>query len=262
MLIINNRVQRRKSLKHARRTTLLTKGISKQISQKEQEDLSSVQWIEYLRKNESIIGDILLGQTKATVRCPICGYISYTFQSAYNLELSIPEDVDECTLKDLLKNYMKEEQLETKNWHCPSCNANQNGIKKIELFKLPPVLIIVLKRFTFDKHKKSFHKINTVVKLDFNGESFENYAESNYFREHNTMYHPFAFIVSQLTKESTTLETWRKDTIPALSATISTGVGWLLMIVLRESWSTKTNIWYVSLFNNYSSMIKLTMSYF
>lgn len=63
------------------------------------------------------------------------------------LSLPIP-DRDEVSLMDCVNEYLKEETLDGENqWFCEKCKVKVDAIKKIDLWKLPTILIIHLKRF-------------------------------------------------------------------------------------------------------------------
>lgn len=67
------------------------------------------------------------------------------------LSLPIPEVNDNnCTIMDCIKDYLKEETLGVDNmWFCEKCNTKVNCLKKIDLWKLPTILLIHLKRFKY-----------------------------------------------------------------------------------------------------------------
>lgn len=53
------------------------------------------------------------------------------------------------TLQECLQEFSKEEILDKDNkWFCERCKLNQPCRKKIDIWKLPSILIIQLKRFT------------------------------------------------------------------------------------------------------------------
>ena len=76
----------------------------------------------------------------------------------------------------LLELFVKREQLDELNtWYCSTCKNHRRAFKKIDIYRLPPVLILNLKRFTFEQstcvsaydslafvHRE---KINTVVQF-------------------------------------------------------------------------------------------------
>merc|ERR1712137_759859 len=48
-------------------------------------------------------------------------------------------------------------------WHCDKCNQKVDAMKKIDLWKLPPVLVLHLKRFEFCSCTGEFKKIDTLL---------------------------------------------------------------------------------------------------
>ncbi|PIO24106.1 hypothetical protein AB205_0036480 [Aquarana catesbeiana] len=49
--------------------------------------------------------------------------------------------------KDCLKSFSKEEKLTDNNrFYCSNCKTRRDSTKKIEIWKLPPVLLVHLKR--------------------------------------------------------------------------------------------------------------------
>jgi ubiquitin carboxyl-terminal hydrolase 4/11/15 len=53
-------------------------------------------------------------------------------------------------LNECLALFESEEQLTKENqWFCPKCKQWQEATKKLDIWKLPPILIIHLKRFAF-----------------------------------------------------------------------------------------------------------------
>ena len=49
------------------------------------------------------------------------------------------------TLDDCLIQHLKEEEVE--EWYCNRCKSHEKGIKKLDLWRCPEILIIHLKRF-------------------------------------------------------------------------------------------------------------------
>ena len=185
-------------MRDTRRATLLTKQVPKSVSDNELEVMSAKQWFEYLKMSDSIIDDLLLRQHKTTVTCGTCGFTSYTFQSGFNIELSIPTEDREFTVSELLENYLQEEKLPEGTWFCPHCKTQRDGTKKIDLFKMPPVLVILLKRFRMDEKTLRFEKIDNLVKVNFDGEELKDMVSSKYYKNKCTKYTPFALIVKNI----------------------------------------------------------------
>ena len=53
--------------------------------------VSRESWLNHLKRNQSIIVDLMHGLYKSTVECPDCGKISVTFEPYMNITLPIPE---------------------------------------------------------------------------------------------------------------------------------------------------------------------------
>ena len=52
-----------------------------------------------------------------------------------------------CAQQDCIRLFTQRERMSGDNkWKCPKCNALREVEKAIEIWKLPPILIIILKR--------------------------------------------------------------------------------------------------------------------
>merc|ERR1711990_619195 len=52
---------------------------------------------------------------------------------------------------------LREERMTgSSQWNCPRCKGPRNAVKKIDIWKLPMILLVHLKRFYFDRdqHRK------------------------------------------------------------------------------------------------------------
>ncbi|KAK7573793.1 hypothetical protein V9T40_010984 [Parthenolecanium corni] len=104
-------------------------------------------WGEFISKNNSIIRKLFYGQLRSTVSCNVCQEESVTFEPFSNLSLSLPpEEIDKCTLSDCLKLYVSSDEID--KWQCPGCKELRRATKKLDITKLPPLLVIHFKRFT------------------------------------------------------------------------------------------------------------------
>ena len=66
------------------------------------------------------------------------------------------------TVREALEKYLERETLVgDEQWFCPKCKQKVDATKKIDLWKLPPVLVVHLKRFEFDMHSFRFRKIDS-----------------------------------------------------------------------------------------------------
>mmetsp|Transcript_25921 Transcript_25921/g.40576 ORF Transcript_25921/g.40576 Transcript_25921/m.40576 type:complete len:175 (+) Transcript_25921:89-613(+) len=70
----------------------------------------------------------------------------------------------ECRLQDCLDQFVEEETLDGNNqYYCSRCKKHQNATKTMKIFRLPPVLVLHMKRF--DKKSFSRSKLATTVKF-------------------------------------------------------------------------------------------------
>ncbi|XP_036733314.2 ubiquitin carboxyl-terminal hydrolase 8 isoform X2 [Manis pentadactyla] len=105
-------------------------------------------WQKHKQLNESIIVALFQGQFKSTVQCLTCHKKSRTFEAFMYLSLPLAS-TSKCTLQDCLRLFSKEEKLTDNNrFYCSHCRARRDSLKKIEIWKLPPVLLVHLKRIT------------------------------------------------------------------------------------------------------------------
>ncbi|KAK0419447.1 hypothetical protein QR680_014150 [Steinernema hermaphroditum] len=133
-------------------------------------------WEDYLKRNDSVIVDYTHGQLKSTVVCPDCSKVSIKFDPFCFLSVPLPSrdkmtlrsrenivDISECF--DL---FTKEEQLgEHDLWYCPQCKEHRQASKKLDLWKLPDILIVHLKRFQYTRWYRD--KIDSYVEFPVRG---------------------------------------------------------------------------------------------
>ena len=75
------------------------------------------------------------------------------------VEDSVPKKIQ---LTDCLKLFTTEEQLgEDDPWYCPECKEHRQAMKKFDIWKLPKVLVIHLKRFSYNRYWRD--KLDTMV---------------------------------------------------------------------------------------------------
>ncbi|XP_069767450.1 ubiquitin carboxyl-terminal hydrolase 8 isoform X2 [Narcine bancroftii] len=135
--------------------------------------VAELAWKKHKLLNKSIIVTLFQGQFKSTVQCLTCHKRSRTFEAFMYLSLPLPSS-SKCSLQDCLKSFSKEEKLTDNNrFHCSNCKAHRDSTKKLEIWKLPPILLVHLKRFSYEGRWKQ--KLQTNV--DF---PLENLELSNY----------------------------------------------------------------------------------
>ncbi|XP_070547285.1 LOW QUALITY PROTEIN: ubiquitin carboxyl-terminal hydrolase 8-like [Ptychodera flava] len=146
----------------------------KYIEEKDNSHLPDVEaarlsWESHKRLNQSIMVELFQGQFKSTIQCLKCMKTSVTFDAFMYLSLPLPSN-SRCTLYDCLKNFSKLEKVTgSDKWYCPRCKVHREANKKIEIWKLPYILLIHLKRFSYEGVWR--HKLQTYVDFpltDFN----------------------------------------------------------------------------------------------
>jgi ubiquitin C-terminal hydrolase len=82
------------------------------------------------------------------------------------------------TLQECLAEYSKREYLDGQNkWYCEKCQKHQPAIKKIDIWKLPSILIVCLKRFKLGPRNK-YNKIEDQIDFPMNNLDLSPYLSS------------------------------------------------------------------------------------
>ena len=69
-----------------------------------------------------------------------------------------------ATLADCIECFCQPEQLdESDTWYCSKCKDHVKGIKKLDLWYLPPVLVVHLKRFSYSRYSRD--KLDTDIEF-------------------------------------------------------------------------------------------------
>ncbi|XP_028849343.1 ubiquitin carboxyl-terminal hydrolase 11 isoform X2 [Denticeps clupeoides] len=77
-------------------------------------------------------------------------------------------------LQECIELFTTVETLEEENpWYCPVCKKHQLATKKLDLWSLPEVLIIHLKRFSYTKYSRE--KLDTIVDFPLRNLDFSDY---------------------------------------------------------------------------------------
>ncbi|XP_059893816.1 ubiquitin carboxyl-terminal hydrolase 15-like isoform X4 [Gadus macrocephalus] len=65
-------------------------------------------------------------------------------------------------LKDCIELFTTKEKLGAEDpWYCPACKQHQQATKKLDLWSLPPVLVVHLKRFSYSRYMRD--KLDSLV---------------------------------------------------------------------------------------------------
>lgn len=87
-----------------------------------------------------------------TTRCLHCNLTFYNFEPFTSLNIDIPADMPNPRISDMISASLKEEVINdteviNDGWFCSKCNKNTSYKKSTKLWKLPDVLVIIIKRF-------------------------------------------------------------------------------------------------------------------
>lgn len=94
----------------------------------------------------------------------------------YNLFTRKPQEP--VSLNACLETFLKEEPLGPEDmWYCPNCKKHQQASKKLDLWRLPEVLVIHLKRFSYNRYTKN--KLEVLVDFPIHGLDLSRYVVSN-----------------------------------------------------------------------------------
>ncbi|XP_015231086.1 PREDICTED: ubiquitin carboxyl-terminal hydrolase 8 [Cyprinodon variegatus] len=135
---------------------------------------ANLAWSKHKLLNESIIVALFQGQFKSTVQCLTCHRKSRTFETFMYLSLPLAS-TSKCSLQDCLRLFSKEEKLTDNNKvFCRHCKAHRDSTKKLEIWKVPPIVLVHLKRFSYEGRWKQ--KLQTSVDFPLDGLDLAQYV--------------------------------------------------------------------------------------
>ena len=88
-------------------------------------------WKRYIRRDDSHLVDLFVGQLKSTLRCTHCNHESVTFEPFWDLSLGIPARTGDVSLTECFDAFTKEETLD----------GDEMPVRGWELGSSSPVLI-------------------------------------------------------------------------------------------------------------------------
>ncbi|KAJ1969519.1 ubiquitin-specific protease doa4 [Dispira parvispora] len=117
---------------------------------------SDLAWEHYLLKNASVVVGLFQGQLQSRLRCLTCQATSTTYTPFMSLSIPIPvsgpgrQSQSSVRLHQCLDAFVHQEVLEGEDqWHCPQCKTRRRATKQMYITRLPDILLIHLKRFSF-----------------------------------------------------------------------------------------------------------------
>ena len=108
-------------------------------------EAGQVAWREYTARNNSIIVDLFQGQFRSRTKCVRCGFISVAFDTFMYLTVPIPGK-GSVSLRECIQCFVQPEEIE---WRCEKCKVMGKAHKDISVWRLPKILVVILKRFSY-----------------------------------------------------------------------------------------------------------------
>jgi len=134
-------------------------------------------WKRYIRRDDSHLVDLFVGQLKSTLRCSDCNHESVTFEPFWDLSLGIPSKSGEVSLCDCLDAFTKEEVLDGDEMPtCERCKTRRRSTKRYSLYRLPKILVVHLKRFS--PSERCRNKLSNTVSFPLVGLNLSRYTDS------------------------------------------------------------------------------------
>ncbi|KAK0545084.1 ubiquitin-specific protease doa4 [Tilletia horrida] len=117
-----------------------------------QQIASAKEWAIYKQRNDSLIVNWFQGQFRNKMTCLTCGKTSTTYNAFMYLSLPLPSGrgYSRVSLFECLDAFVRQEVLDKADaWFCPQCKKPRRATKKLSISRLPSILLIHLKRFSF-----------------------------------------------------------------------------------------------------------------
>jgi len=120
-------------------------------------------WVKTLLTENSLIMNYFNGVRVTIVRCSACNNLVFTPEVFMMLELSL--DKKDCDIQDLLiKEYNSHEVFDGDNcYFCDTCKCKTEAIMFKKIILPPKILIVMLKRFTYNYQTNTFGKIDSTI---------------------------------------------------------------------------------------------------
>jgi len=129
-----------------------------------EEAAAALSWMRRLERDRSFLADLFQGQLRSSVTCTRCNLQQRRFEPFFSLSVPVAKGGGTSHVSESLKAYLEEETLRGgERWMCPRCSKKVDALKKIDLWKLPAVLVLHLKRFEFDQKQQKLRKIDTFL---------------------------------------------------------------------------------------------------
>lgn len=132
-------------------------------------------WVQHLARDKSCMVDLFQGQLRSCLTCLECSHVSTQFDPF--LYMSVPLSKTMRTLGDAIDAFLAGETLTgAEQWHCERCKKKVDAKKKIDIWKVPQILVLHLKRFEFMGSR--FSKIDVPLTTELSSLDFTQYVSS------------------------------------------------------------------------------------
>lgn len=178
-------------------------------------DVSDKYWKFYCERNISALSELFCGQLRSEIRCETCKHRSLCFDIFWDLSVPVPKQVEKMRLSggflsgirpvsatkgattsahtgvmsiyDCLKAYTEQEILCDKAaYYCTKCKMHRSVAKKISIYRLPNVLVLHLKRFTYSTFSRD--KVNTNISFPSQSLDIADYCAIDAIVDGSTLY--------------------------------------------------------------------------
>jgi ubiquitin carboxyl-terminal hydrolase 8 len=115
-------------------------------------------WKRHFHNSYSIFTELFFGQTINIIDCPKTGEKSYRFEPQSTIALSIPSVThdNKLTLNHCFQEFVRHSVLQGDNaWYSEKSKKKEKAYRSTYFWKLPKYMIVILKRFRYDGHKKT-----------------------------------------------------------------------------------------------------------
>jgi hypothetical protein len=116
--------------------------------------------IEWKRKKAQQIFGLPSSSSSSSEEINVDAWFNYDVNTTKKVRISSPAGV--ASLEDCLNEFTGDEQLSNEDsWYCPRCKQHQRASKKIDIWKLPEIMVVHLKRFS--QERRWGNKIDTFI---------------------------------------------------------------------------------------------------
>ena len=151
--------------------------------------------IEKIKGKRPFIIDVLINHKSKFIQSErIQKHLNETNKSIRELDM-VSNCNTKITLYDCLECFSNEEQLDEHNmWHCPTCKKHVMATKKMNLYKLPNVIVIHLKRFrsTSEGRYMNSSKIGSYIEYPMKNLDMKKYTMGPEANSNECLYDLFA----------------------------------------------------------------------